>query len=78
MKSKYENMFKKFLGPQKILVQWADVIVVTVIIVDTYLNHICVDLEEQVMFTSQKQALLILLLSFITFYYNYLLNVWWS
>lgn len=42
---------------------------------NVYLNHICVDLGEQVIFTLQKQALLSLLLSFITHHHNYLLNV---
>lgn len=52
-------------------------IIVTFVTLDIYLNHIQMDLREQVMFTLQKKknALLILLLRFITLYYNCLLNV---
>lgn len=50
------------------------VTVTVVVIVNIYLNHVCVDLGDQVMFTLQKHGLLILLLSFITLHCGCLLD----
>lgn len=41
-------------------------VLIAVVMVDFYLNHVYMDLGEQVMFTLQKHALLLLLLCFIT------------